>query len=617
MEKNKQICVKPAGKLSSTLFEKYLSFFRLIGTFNSETKEWCLNQVKFNIVDPFLLRRNYNAVKEIAELIGFVPSENWEIIVKMVEEKIAKIPRDLTLGDLEAKIVQNEVYLSAEKYHYNEIIEQFQQELCKQIKYFDYKERKYVTRDLCFFNVMGSILRYLRGLHLISERALQQIGFKVKLVNEYNPEISKVNVPSEIFNYQLRSYQVDAISNSLKAIAKVGGALIQLPTGAGKTLIGMTLVKLLMDAGFIKNAFVVVNSKTLAIQWFNVLSKHFDDVGMYTGDEKNYGKVTISTFQSIWSPLNKNAGNDMIESGIMGKFKNTDFVIFDEVHHVPADTFKAVASLNHNIHIGLSATPYREDAYDEVIYGLTSSPVYKLRFSDLLDFLIPPKVYNIRVPVSVNEGLNFLNAVKNAEDENGFFQWNLNEGEIFGEDETSNKNMKYIDFMKGVLWNDKVWKYAVWLANKLVEKGVYPVIIHSPLETPARYFSEAFNLKLLSGKSEDSERKVILEALNSRALKLCVATTVIDEGVDIPSLQSLIMLYPGGSRVKLIQRIGRLVRKAQGKNNAYVFLFNYMTENEWFNNILERQNEKRLSALKEERAWQIVDVSYREVLQSI
>ncbi|AZI75768.1 putative superfamily 2 helicase [Sulfolobales Beppu filamentous virus 2] len=596
------LCYKPKAKLNSVFFEKYLSFSRVIGVYDPDTKSWCLSPIKLQHVDPLLLKRLYEEVKIIDQLIGFEPEDAWVKVKEAVEQRLKVIPSDFMLGSSEAKISGNEVFMNDDSVDYDVV----NSVLCKDVRRFDYRSRSYITEKVCFYRVVNNILYFYRGLFPAVQEALKKAFYNVTLSNPYNPELEKLNISAQISKFTLRSYQIDAIKNALKYMAQVGGALLQLPTGAGKTVIGASLLKLLRDAGFVQKCFVVVNSKTLAVQWSKFLNDFGFDVGLWTGDEKNLDQVTVTTFQSIYNSYNKVAKEaiNLIGDGLVSQFKDADFVIFDEVHHIPANTFKAVASLNSKLHLGLSATPYREDSLDEVIYGLTSTPAFKMYFSDLLEFLIAPTVINVQIPLRLSEGREYMMRFNDANEE--VYELDEDEEEGYG----SKKVEGYIDYMKYVLWNPRIWQYALWLADKFPK----PVLIHSPLEKPAYHFSTQFKLPLLSGKLSDTERKVILEGLNSRNISIAVTTTVVDEGIDIPALRGLIMLFPGGSRVKLIQRIGRLVRRASGKSNAYAFIFNYVTESLWFNNILAKQKLKRDKAIGEEREWRLIDVGYKDVL---
>jgi superfamily II DNA or RNA helicase len=77
----------------------------------------------------------------------------------------------------------------------------------------------------------------------------------------------------------------------------------------------------------------------------------------------------------------------------------------------------------------------------------------------------------------------------------------------------------------------------------------------------------------LNGKKSSDERNQSIQDMKTGKLKVIVASTIFDIGIDIPSLDVLINLGGGKSTGRVLQRIGRVIRKFEGKEFAYVVDF--------------------------------------------
>lgn len=154
-----------------------------------------------------------------------------------------------------------------------------------------------------------------------------------------NP-VEKTDMRSPKTNIALRDYQQDA----RKVFLKTGAVGIFWSYSAGKTFIGMYL------ASEIKGPkLVIVPSIILRQQWRERFKKHTS-----ISDE-----VEIETYYSFHKIQNK----------------EYSLVIFDEVHHLPSNTFAKFSTIKTKYRIGLSGSPYREDGRTDYIFALSGFPV--------------------------------------------------------------------------------------------------------------------------------------------------------------------------------------------------------------------------------------------------
>jgi superfamily II DNA or RNA helicase len=251
------------------------------------------------------------------------------------------------------------------------------------------------------------------------------------------------------------------------------------------------------------------------------------------------------------------------------------------------------------VRVGLSATPFREDNRDLLLHSLTSVPVVRYKMTDeifrKLNVLVPVKVVNVSIDF-----------IKSRIDDN-------NDYDVNASDDDDVSASKIIKMSSRIISNESVQKLALYIAVKLRDKYKLPVIIHSPYARPLREMSERFNIPLLEGQKSDAEREVLLQKLRNNEIDIVLATTLVDEGIDIPPLVGLVMMIPGASRVKLVQRLGRLTRPFKGKDTAFAYLFNYSESKLGaLSYIFERQKKKRDDFMKKE-GYEVQDVYWKDL----
>jgi len=150
--------------------------------------------------------------------------------------------------------------------------------------------------------------------------------------------------------FDLRDYQEEAVS---KMIDNYRG-VVNAATGLGKTLISIHLIKRLK-----KKTLIVVPSNSIAQQFYEQLSEAFGEkqVGFFGGGKKKIADITVGIAASVIKSTDK--------------FKDADLgcIIFDEVHHIAANTFFDIAKDLGDIGriYGLTATDYRSDGKDIMI----------------------------------------------------------------------------------------------------------------------------------------------------------------------------------------------------------------------------------------------------------
>jgi superfamily II DNA or RNA helicase len=336
--------------------------------------------------------------------------------------------------------------------------------------------------------------------------------------------------------------------------------IVALPTGSGKTLIGVSAVVL---TG--RRSLIITYTREQMFQWRDVIVRSTNIpqsmIGLMYSEEKRLAPITIITYQSGFR----------IISEISPLF---DLLIVDEVHHLPADKFKHIAV--HSIakyRLGLSATPYREDGKHEELFPLLGGIVYHKTPAELaaMGFLARYRVVTVKVGLKKDE-LEQYNSLRKL-----YFK--LANGRDFKKvlddalkgDQKAREALKIHSQMKMLLAkSESKLEKAVEIARDELEKGG-KIIVFTQYVEQAEELSKRLGAYLLTGEVPPLERKRILEEFKTASKGILVVTTVGDEGLDIPDANVGIMVSGTGSRRQFIQRLGRLLRPKPGGEEARLY----------------------------------------------
>jgi len=454
----------------------------------------------------------------------------------------------------------------------------------------------------------GHILTY-RGLYRRLIRALGRSIDEAKLFRE--------DIPRETHQKFLRDYQREAVNSSLELLRLQGAATIQAATGAGKTEMAVAIAKELMEKGIVRKVFFLSLNRTLNIQAVMRFRKYGIDAGLV--DSENYQiekPVVACTVQTLYKSMEKTGRIrktinekteedviiDYVELGsekakkLVEEYLNADLVIVDEVQHVPARTVSEVIQANPNsIRLGLSATPWRDDGRDVMIYALIGDVAERrILSSELISrgYLVPVKIYMWQRKVEADDTIKselagLQGAQKYAKLKNFIFY-----------DKKRNKDIAEIAQIapKPVLVLVKEIKHAHEVAKHVKE--------------------ESMSVMVLTGRENSVQREAALRRVKEEKLDVLVATTLADEGLDLPPLRTLILAAGGRSQTRTLQRIGRVTRPYPGKEVGIVV--DIWDDDRELGGIFYRQGLARYELYRTEPKWYIAKIrSLRELKRKL
>jgi superfamily II DNA or RNA helicase len=326
----------------------------------------------------------------------------------------------------------------------------------------------------------------------------------------------------------LRDYQVDIINNFLVNPQ----SMQEIATGAGKTLITAALSSKVEQYG---RSIVIVPNKSLVTQTEEDYVNMGLDVGVFYGDRKEFGhKHTICTWQSL-NILLKNTKNAVAPITIGEFIEDVVCVMVDEVHMAKADALKTLLTGP------MSTIPIR--------WGLTGTiPKEDFEFMSLL--------------VSLGEVVGRKSASE-LQEQGVLANCEVNVVQLVDHGDYGN----YQSELKYLLTNEKRLDYLSTLIGKIGEDGNSLVLVdrvESGKELVKRLGDKAV---FISGATKVNDRKEHYDEIADVDNKIIVATYgVAAVGLNIPRIFNLVLVEPGKSFVRVIQSIGRGIRKAQDKD---------------------------------------------------
>ena len=330
----------------------------------------------------------------------------------------------------------------------------------------------------------------------------------------------------------LRDYQIELVNNFLENPQ----SLQEIATGAGKTLMTAALSYTIEKYG---RSIVIVPNKSLVTQTEADYINLGLDVGVYFGDRKEYNKThTICTWQSLNNMLKKTkAGEAEVE--ICDFIEGVVCVMVDEVHMAKADALKTLLTgvfAKVPIRWGLTGTIPKAKFEAQSIYVSLGNVIGKLSASELQDQGVLARCYvNI---MQLQDGKEFTNY----------------QSELKHLLEDSERLDKIASLISGI--NDT--------GNTLILVDR----VNAGKEIVNRLPGSVF----VSGATNMNERKEEYDEVATSTNKIIVATYgVAAVGINIPRIFNLVLIEPGKSFVRVIQSIGRGIRKAEDKDHVQIY----------------------------------------------
>lgn len=339
--------------------------------------------------------------------------------------------------------------------------------------------------------------------------------------------------------WQLRPYQQSAVESFWEHGSERGGSgVVVLPCGAGKTVVGLGVMREAQA-----HTLILTPSTVAARQWIaEILDKttlERDAVGEYSGEDKQLRPVTVATYQVLtyrpqaWNPRTGEVGT----FPHLRVFRERDWglVIYDEVHLLPAPVFRATAELQARRRLGLTATLVREDGRERDVFSLIGPKKYDRPWRELErdGFVAPAECVEVRVAMDDER------RVAAALAESGQEAYRI-----------AAENPAKLELVEALVRRHR--DDSVLVIGQYLDQ----------LQAAAK----RLDAPLLVGRTPTAEREALYAAFRRGELPLLVVSKVANFAVDLPDANVAIQISGTfGSRQEEAQRLGRILRpKANG-----------------------------------------------------
>jgi superfamily II DNA or RNA helicase len=389
-----------------------------------------------------------------------------------------------------------------------------------------------------YLNLLDQIIPYLydKGYDITlqdNRQASKELVFEQIKEDSFSDTVWPKGHPLEGKPIILRDYQVSAV-NSFLANPQ---SLQEIATGAGKSVMTAALSKSVQHLG---RSIVIVPNKSLVTQTEDDYINLGLDVGVYFGDRKEYGKThTICTWQSLDGLIKGYKDGTVDEEKKNSFFEDIICVIVDEVHG-------AKASALQNLLTGIfSNVPIR--------WGLTGT--------------IPKeKMDQVSLLVSLGPVIGQLSASE-LQDKGVLANCHVNIIQMKDSKEFTN----YQSELKFLLENEDRLDAIANLINKVNETGNTLVLVdrvNAGKELAARLPGSV----VINGAVKVVDRKEEYDQVATSDDKILIATYgVAAVGINIVRLHNVVLIEPGKSFVRVIQSIGRGLRKGHDKQKVNIY----------------------------------------------
>ena len=350
---------------------------------------------------------------------------------------------------------------------------------------------------------------------------------------------------------ELRPYQAAALTSWELSNAR---GLVVLPTGSGKTRLALAAMTRRRC-----RTLCLVPTRVLLEQWRTVLAQLYrGPIGQYGDGTRVLEAVTVATFASAFHHM----------ASLGNRF---DLLVVDEAHHFGTGAGdEALELCAAPARIGLTATPPTSPLHRTRLEELIGPEVYRQSVADLAgDYLAPLQVVSLRLDLTSLERREYAQEVAVYQPAvHQFFRyspratWREFQTAAVRTDEGRRALAAWRRSRKLVAFTEA--KQAA-VARLLVElRGARLLVFTGDNDTAYRVSSEHCIMPITCDIGR-AERREALERFRTGDLAVLVSSQVLNEGIDVPAAEAAILVGGRLGTREFVQRVGRTLRPAPGK----------------------------------------------------
>lgn len=366
----------------------------------------------------------------------------------------------------------------------------------------------------------------------------------------------------------LRDYQREGVEALLARRCAIG----EIATGGGKTRMAIAAAEALLRPNPKLKALFIVPTSDIRRQVVDtieeLLGRSWASELTESNDLDTEGRILVATSSLLQPPPSKRPTRDTKKKETKEAFaarkakweqlfidrttrwqmykerifSQVSMLIVDEAHHSGSDSYSKICAACTKAYwrFGWTGTAFREDGTDLLLEAATGPVSYAKTAKELVElgFLVQPNIYMIRTPIYRTSGDDFRDVYK------------------YGIIEHTERN-QLIRFVTQTCQEQRRQTLL------LVKETTHGELLRELLG----------DVPLVTGKTGKKQRIQLIEDFRQKKIPLLMATTLADEGLDVPAIDALILCGGGASDIKNIQRAGRAMRLYPGKTNTLIFDF--------------------------------------------
>ncbi|MED5374613.1 MAG: DEAD/DEAH box helicase family protein [Myxococcota bacterium] len=372
-----------------------------------------------------------------------------------------------------------------------------------------------------------------------------------------------------------RDYQAGALQAWQQAGRR---GVVSLPTGSGKSFVAELCI-----AACQRPTLVVAPTIDLVNQWaMNLQAAFGGPIGVLGGGQHELGPITVSTYDSAYLHMERYGDR-------------FGLVVFDEVHHLPADAYAQIAELMlAPFRLGLSATIERPDGLHERLDRLVGPRVYEKSISELSGRVLADyRIERIGVCLTDQEHQRYLECRATFR---GFIAsrgirlggqsgW----GHFLREAARSKAGRAaFKAHLESRRLMHATGAKLDALDEILAEHRGQRCIVFTNDNATVYTISRDFGIPCITHQTGAAERREVLEGFGEGRYTAVVTSRVLNEGVDIPAAEVGVVLSGTSTVREHVQRLGRILRPKEGKQAVLYEVVSLGTSEE---RASERRNE--------------------------
>jgi len=340
-------------------------------------------------------------------------------------------------------------------------------------------------------------------------------------LNDGCTEFDSSKVKDSLVGITLRDYQLQAVERCIL----LQRGILRMATNSGKTAVAAAIIQATGS-----KAVIVVPSRALLLQTADKLEAMLGiSVGRIGAGYMQDESVTVTTMAS----LEKLAHKDLRDNRV---------IILDEAHHASAaQIFDNIFDIPGRYRIGMSGTPLKHDLLSDLkLIGATGEVIYEVSNSELIE-----NGYSVRPIIKMHT----------VADSDTYYKADYQDA-----------------YRTAIVEND--------FRNELIAKIACEELMRGPVLILVNWIEHARAIEdflptatVATGQDSKDEIQNKLSRLATKEIPILIATEIFGEGIDIPAISTVIMAAGGKSHIRLLQRVGRGLRVAAGKDRLVVHDF--------------------------------------------